>query len=547
LGHVIGSPQTSLFIPRPGSVAAFCVEGRILKKSSFWISAAAALVLAVALAGCGQTYYFAGRTLPPSGLVNRVLVAIQNPSALSKGSLQILDAYYDTRYKAGSTTKTFGISGFSGALPVTIQNMPEEQVGAVYSSGDGSFTYINYEKETASGSQSGLPGTSSRIFVTRNQEYVFAASNSAHVLTVVDRTVSAAGSVYNLNLPGAYRLSVNAGGSVVLAFVQNSNYAYYPKKLNASQSLAYSGGPSTWPKAAIDCEPQNQPGWCIFQAQSPDNTDSTGTPYGAPLAFDRPVKALFSNDGSTAYVLSCGPECGGTTSSISLLPTGGLIFLPNVSSGALPTNAALDANCGSAANLTSCTIAVPGGASNALIDSTTMYVAGQCQASPTLSGGSPQCVTSASASSGLFTGGLTVLNLAPGSGSTVTAGNTIPISDGAPGARSRMIEADDNTLWIGMTKCTNGARFANNLPYGCLTMFNTSTGTVTSILPYLGDATGIAAVTSLHKVYTAIGGQIHIYTTTDGTELNNFYVTVAGTAYDVAYMDGLSDANNTVY
>ena len=37
-------------------------------------------------------------TLPPSGLTNRVLIAIQNPSAFTKGALQIVDAYYDIRY-----------------------------------------------------------------------------------------------------------------------------------------------------------------------------------------------------------------------------------------------------------------------------------------------------------------------------------------------------------------------------------------------------------------------------------------------------------------
>ena len=58
------------------------------------------------------------------------MVAIQNPSALSQGSLQILDAYYDTRFKLGSSTATFSVSGYSGAQPTTIQNMPEEQVGA---------------------------------------------------------------------------------------------------------------------------------------------------------------------------------------------------------------------------------------------------------------------------------------------------------------------------------------------------------------------------------------------------------------------------------
>jgi hypothetical protein len=522
------------------------VEGIILKKSSFWISAAAALGLAVALAGCGQTNYFAGRTLPPSGLKNRVLVAIQNPSALAQGSLQILDAYYDTRYKYDSNTVTFSISGYSGALPTTIQNMPEEQLGAVYGYGDGSYVYINYAKESTNGSQAGLTAKSAGVFVTRNQSYVFAATEATSTVTVIDRTVSTAGAVYSLNLPGVYHVSTNAGGSVALAFVRNSNYAYYPIKLNASQTLAYSGGPSTWPKAAMDCEPQNQPQWCLFQAQSPDNVDATGTPYGAPLSFDRPVKALFSNDGSTAYVLSCGPECGGTTSAISLLPTGGMIYLPNQNSGKLPTNTALQTSCGSGANLSSCTLAVPGGASNALIDSTTMYVTGQCLASTSLSGGAPACAGSG-ASSGLFTGQLTILNLAPGSGATVTAGSGISISDGAAGGPTRMIEADQGTLWIGETKCTNGARYANGLEYGCLTMYNESTGAVT-LLPYLGDATGIAAVTGLNKVYTAVGGQVHIYTTAaTPVELNNFYVAVTGTAYDVAYMDGLSDANNTVY
>jgi hypothetical protein len=29
--------------------------------------------------------------------------------------------------------------------------------------------------------------------------------------------------------------------------------------------------------------------------------------------------------------------------------------------------------------------------------------------------------------------------------------------------------------------------------------------------------------------------------------LNNQFVTVTGTAFDVAYMDGTTDANNTVY
>jgi hypothetical protein len=443
------------------------------------------------------------------------MIAIQNPSAFAKGSLQIVDAYYDIRSGYTGKPASFSISGYSGALPVTIQNMPEEQLGAVYGSGDGSFTSISYAKENTSGSASGLNGLSSSIFTTRNQEYVFAASQASHVLTVIDHV---AGSSFPLSLPGVYRVSVNPGGSMALAFVQNSNYAYFPIKLSSAQTSSYSGGPTTWPKAAVDCEPQNAPGWCLFQAQSPDHVDSTGNYYGAPLNFDRPVKAVFSIDGGTAYVLNCGPECGGNTASVSTLPVAPMIFLIGQASGTLPTSAAL----------ASSTIAIPGGSSNALVDSSTMYVVGQ----------QPQQVNGQT----LFAGNLTVVNL-----SSNTAGSAIPISDGLPGGPSRMIEADNNTLWIAMTKCNNGVRAATGLPYGCLTMFNTSNDTVTMLEPYLGDATGIAAVTGLNKIYTAEGGQVYIYTTADGTALDNQYVTVTGTAYDVAYMDATSDANNTVY
>ena len=499
-----------------------------------------ALLVAAALAGCGTTTYFAGRTLPPSGIANRVMIAIQNP-----GILQFVDAYYDIRYRYNSTNTSaaYSISGYGGSMPITIQNMPVELSGAVYGSGDGGFTIISYSQERTSGAVSGLNGPSSSIFTTRNQSYVFAASQASHVLTVIDKSSTSAGS-YPLYLPGVYRVSVNPGGTAALAFVQNSDYVYYPRKLTASQSTAYAGGPSNWPKAALDCEPQNAPGWCLFQAQSPDNTDATGNYYGAPLAFNRPVKAVFSADGGTAYVLSCGPECGGTNgsspataplsnASVSLLPVAPMIFLIGQQSGTLPTQSALSTNCATVSGTSGCTIPVPYGASNALVDSSTLYVVGQKQMTD-----------------GFWGGYLTVVNLSnktvvPSTGSVP---NPVSISDGAPGAMSRMLLADDNTLWIGMTKCTNGERANNSLPYGCLTMFNTSTNTVTLLEPYVGgDATGIAAVTGLHKIYTAEGGQVYIYSTVNGDAIDNQYVTVTGTAYDVAYMDGLSDDNNTVY
>jgi hypothetical protein len=461
------------------------------------------------LAGCGNNYYFAGRVLPPSGIANRVLIAVQNPGSLSKGALTFVDAYYDIRQSYNDKIPSFSISGYSGSLPSTIQNMPEEELGAVYGSGDGSFISINYAKETAAGAVASLNGLSSSVFVSRNQLFVVAASQRSAVATVVDK---AANRTYSLGLPGVYRASINPGGTVAIFFAQNSNYAYYPRKLQSSESTslaAYYAAHQSWPAPYVDCQPVNLPGMCLAQAQDAN---------GNPLVFDRPVKAIFSADGTYAYILNCGPECGGTASSVSIVPTAPLILQSGQQAGTLPT--------------TPTNIPVPGGASNALVDSTTLYVMGQ-QKMP----------------DGYFGGHLTLVNLASN-----TAGNPISVSDGEPGQPTKMILADDNTLWLGATKCTEGERFhnpASQVPagsgFGCLTMFNTSSNTVTLLEPFQGDLTGIAAVTSLHKVYIAEGGQVYIYKTTDGTAINNFYVTVTGTAYDVAYMDALTDGDNTDY
>lgn len=494
-----------------------------MKSKGLWICTVAALAVAVALAGCGTTYYVAGRSLPPSGEQYRVLVAIQNPNAIESGELEVMDAYYDEKSTYNGTQRAIFISGYSGSLPLTIQNMPEEQEGAVYGAGDGSFALINYQKENELGNVSGLGGLSSSIFITRSQNFVFAANQESHVLTVVNRTANTS---VALGLPDVYRVSVNPGGTVAMAFVQDSNYAYYARQLTTAQSVQYSGGPSSWPKAAVDCEPQNGPSWCLFQVQSPDAIDSTGNYYGAPLVFDRPVKAVFSADGSIAYILNCGPECGGNKSSVSLLPTAPMVFTPGEQSGLFPCNTAPCANS-KAAPITN--IPLPGGASNALVDTSTMYVVGQ----------EPEQISGQT----LFGGHLTVVNLANN-----TASAPVSISDGLPGALSRMVEGDDNTLWIGMTGCITGVRAATDAPsgFGCLTMYNTASKTVT-LEPYLGNDTGIAAITGLHKIYTAEGGQVYIYSTVNGSAIDNQFVTVTGTASDVAYMDAVSDADNTVY
>ena len=65
----------------------------------------------IVLAGCGKSYYFGGRALPPSGILNRVLIAVQNPGALTKGTLAIVDAFYDIRHSFNNSVPSFSLAG----------------------------------------------------------------------------------------------------------------------------------------------------------------------------------------------------------------------------------------------------------------------------------------------------------------------------------------------------------------------------------------------------------------------------------------------------
>jgi hypothetical protein len=468
--------------------------------------AALSLVLVSAisfLAGCGKNFYFAGRNLPPSGVTNRVLIAIQNPSAFTKGAVTFVDAYYDIRHAYNNANATFSISGASANVPLTIQNMPEEQAGAIYNSGDGSLSIINYSAEKQSTSIAGSPAAS--VFISRNLNYVVSADQTAHYFVVQDRVL---GRTIPLNLPGVYRVSLNPSGTIALAFVQNSNTAYTLVHLTGPQQTsyqAYFASNGTWPAnayglAAQDCEPQNLPVYCVYPVAT-----------AAGSSFDHPVKALFSPDGSSIYVLNCGPECGGAASGITTIP----ITTSSVNTPALgPAAINLQANA---------TYPIPGGATNAIGNGTTLYVAGQ-SVQP----------------DGYLAGNLTVFSF-----TTNQIEGTYSISDGT---HNKMLFADDDTLFVGSAQCQFGERYHldPSSTSGCLTMFNTSSNAV-SFDTYKGDLTGIADVEGLHKIYVAEGGQIYIYRTTDFASLDNSDVTVVGTASDVAYMDGSSDANNTTY
>ncbi len=496
------------------SLESFTLKNRSL---SAWtqraLTAAAVVALSVAtlaLSSCGQNIYahpeftFAGRPIPPSQLQERVLVGVTING--STGTLQILDGLRDIRNNVQNTIASFSISGFSGGYPNLILNFPEQLRGYVYSNvSPFGVSVVNYSTEAASGSGGSFSGQSTSLATASDFRRVYSAEESLGVVAVQDNQI---GAVFNLNLPNVFRVATNQGDTVALAMVRNSNSIYRIIKLN-------NGGVS--PPGAVDCEPTVLPVYCVVPV---------------PGTFDRPQNAYFATDGSSAYILNCGVECGGGSTggaSVSILPQG------NLTVDLIPTATPYPP-------VVTNTVPVPGGATTAISDGTTLYVAGQ-----------------ALQPDGLFEGFLTPITLA-----NLAVGTATPISDGN---HSKLLFADDNTLWVGSQNCANGERAKQGLNYNCLTAFNTSTKTATivpaNIIPgsttvanqlpypnqdnnlyYYGSLTGICWVQTFHKVYTAYGGQIHAFNTATLTEINNTNITVQGTALDVAYMDAATNTAN---
>ena len=527
-----------------------------MKIRSFSALVASGVLLAtatLALSGCGVVvlnkapeFVFAGRPVPPSLLLQRVLAAFSGGSG--SGGLEILDGLRDLRSNIQDTTKTFSISGYSEAEPVTIINYPDETTGYVFSYNDGALTDINYSKETSSGVVATFAAASPSAAAAPLGTAFAGAAQQAGLLVF-----STGGVTYQLNLPGVDKVAIDPGDSVVLAMVQNSNTLYRIVKLPATPNPVL-------PPGYVDCEPLLLPAYCVVPV--------AGT-------YDRPVNVNFSLDGSTAYVLNSGPENGGNTASVTFLQ------MAQLNINTVPTVNPLGAGAPSPMSTLPTGIAnpvpIPGGVTASVSDGTYLYLAGQ-----QLQASGPY--------KGLFAGNLTTLNL-----NTYAVSTPVSISDGT---HTKLLLADNNTIWIASSSCANGVRFATAAAelasqgftdqagnYNCLTMATTGTATppatiipavVQSNIPsvtavpvpfpntnqnqyYYGSLTGLCWVQSFFKVYTAYGGQVHAFYTglsptpmvetqledenggAPGSEINNINFTVQGTVFDVAYMDADND------
>jgi len=444
------------------------------------------------------------------------MVAISQ-SSITGGSLEVLDAKRDIRSNVYIPNSTTFISAFSGQAQ-SIINYPEQMRGYVYSSA-GDITTINYSTEAAAGTTSTKTGVASSYFVPQDV-YSVLTTNEPQSLFYMSAPASASATATSVNatyvfpIPSVYKIVANPSHSVILLMIRNSNMVYRVLQLNSDQVA---------PANALTCQPVNKPVYCIIPVGASQNSATTPDP-----TFHLPANAYFSPDGSQVYFLSCGVECGGTGAdsvagiSFANLNSLRIDYYPGANEASPVTGF----------------MPVPGGATAAISDGNTLYVSGQSL--------QPD---------GLFAGNLSVIPL-----STKTVSATYSISDGT---HTKMLFADNNSLWIGSQDCASGERYKNGQNYNCLTRYdisNKSAAIVPNVTPggpatvpypnenqnryYYGSLTGLCWVENMNKVYTAYGGQVHAFNTADGSEIDNTNITVQGTATDVAYIDASTNVAN---
>lgn len=205
-----------------------------------------------------------------------------------------------------------------------------------------------------------------------------------------------------------------------------------------------------------------------------DTTTKAVTVVGG---FDRPAWGVFSSDSNTAFIMNCGPECGG------MGPTAGVAQL-DMTMNTITTTVAVSA------------------ATIGLLDGSNLYVAGTI--SPGAGGG---C--------------LDVLNT---SGLRVSKKCAV-INDGY-----------HTTIALSSGRVFVGARACSNVTEGCLSIYDTSAGTAATDTPK-GEVTGMQAISGRAIVYVVEGGELRIYDSSTGTEKLPPPVAIVGKAWDVKTVD----------
>ncbi len=386
------------------------------------------ILTSIGFLACGysSSYY-----KPPSGLATRVFASQSISSPTSGPGLVIINAAKDTLARAS------GIR--AGNSPGLMAISPERSTLLVFDSVTNGVQVVNTKTETLAGSIQ-LTGPTTSIVVPTGS-FGYAAVPTAVLngpppgaIEIMDLTVG--GTVKTIGVPKAETVVANSNGTQLLVFSSDSD---------------------------------------AVTVVSPFSVN-TGNPVTTTVpGFDRPVNAVFGGDG-TAYILNCGPECGGTQASVQILD---LTTTPPSAGLVVPVN----------------------GATIGFIAGSTLYVAGK--GTPT----GPLCasMTNAAPTAAQYCGTLDLVDLTTMQDPYFNnPAAEIAITDGY---HDRIDMSSNGQLFVGSHTCSTVGNVNNpqGEVRGCLSIFDTLTAAVV-IPPDNGDVTGLQSFTSRYVEYVAEGG-----------------------------------------
>ena len=415
------------------------------------------------------------------------------PNSVGGGSpaLQVVDAKRDLLSVSVISLASVGSNLSSAGMMV---ESPDKKRTLVYSPADNKLGLVDNAGESLSKTIS-LPGPTESFFFFDNNTIFVAVPNAtvsggpAGVVQRIDLTSDVV--TATLPIAAAHYLVPSPNKNQILVFSDNSDSATLitPSLIDASSASTITTCTSVQTAA------------CTI-----------------PAALDRPVWAVFSTSGTTAYVMNCGPQCGGAGVGACMtfsLCTSIVVFDMTQNPPALSN-----------------TIPVPA-ATVGLLQGNTLYVAG----TPKLAADN-DCSGATPATAATTCGRLTAVNTA-----TLSAA-TVPIADGF---HNRIALSFNNQLFVGSRNCTNinqpvTAPGSGTEVRGCLSIADVTSGSVTAsgvkVAPDQGDVTGIEPITNRTVVYVCEGGRLRIYdTTTDALETKPQQPNVIGQAVDVKQVD----------
>jgi len=426
------------------------------------------------LVSCGNNNNFNNTLgLPPEAnpATIKVHVFVSNPlfsngaSASGVPVLNVVDGQLDL------ISPSVVSIGATSPTPGMMVLFPNKRKTLVFSASNNAVTAVNNVSQNVAQDSSGntqtltLPGFTESIVVAPDNATGFAAIPTATV---------------NGQSPGVVDV-LNLSSNAIAATLPIPGARYLAQSHNGNRVLVLGNRPDT------------------VTVLTPSSVGTSTDPRldVQSSLFDHPVWAVFSSDDSTAYILNCGPECGGTTASVTLL----------------------DIN----SNLPGPTIPVEAGTVG-LLAGNILYVAGTKP-------GANTCAGSSTATLATTCGEVSAVDL-----STLTVSATATITDGS---HTLMQMGTNNQLFIGARTCTNIKTPASGSTpgevRGCLSILDANKTTVV-VPPLNGDVTGIQPITRRNVVYVVQNGQLHIYdTTTD--KLQKTQVDIIGQAVDVLQVD----------